>query len=574
MMSIPKRRLIPLILLLVVLVALGVWKALSPGAFRSGPIDPFNPDIEKPDALIRTYSLSRLPPDLLKLPLARDVLSEDFVTYYEQNEGRQALSGTVRRIAYEHKLDLPDKLLEMALDEPAELALWRGTDGRLQHFAIVMTRNTLARALQTMLPVVSKASDTQLTTAGKLDGTNVDILVLEYGYKHYLLLLAKGDRVVALSDPGMLLVGQENADDKPEAAEIWKQSGEAVKILRALLNGKEATTAFARHFYLKPLTSDKKHELVLGSRVFAFGYDEKFVPGLEALSLAFDNQGVWQSSALFSRPAAVPAENGALWSALPHGPSLCAALPVDWREVVPLLKKFNESQQQPVVPAWFLDRFADSASVCWYKDSRLYTPLFAARLKGSVDEKQAREFFALAAASTKAGEGKQYFHTGEAPDASDAEARFHSGEKALAIWRGSVDSTFGSPDDDGERRLKPALAIRDDVVFFSPDAKLVENALNVAAKRYPALADNFARNSSNTLAFIDPAALAGLLRKETFAALPRSEEALFRNAADAYLAPRLDALAHYPAQRIGLAKGAGKEHEWHALEWEAGAAAR
>jgi uncharacterized protein YfaA (DUF2138 family) len=566
MMSIPKRHLF-LLSLLIGLVALGAWFTWPFERFSPGSLDPFNPDIERPDALIRTGSLSRLPSDLLKVPLARDVLTEDFVAYYEQNEGRLALSGTVRRIAYEHKLDLPERLIESALDEPAEVALWRGADGRLQHFALVMTRNTLARALQTILPVISKATDLQLSSAGRLNGTDVDILVLEYGYRHRLLLLAKGDRVVALSDPGMLLVEPENAGNKP----AWKQSGAAVKIVRSLLNGKKTPSVFATHFNLEP-TPPEKHELILGARVFAFGY-EKFAPGLKALSLTFDDKGTWQSSALFARKAARPDKSGALWSALPYGPSLCAALPVNWTEVVPLLKTFNERQPQPVVPAWFVDRFADAASVCWYKDSRLYTPLFAARLKGVVDEKQAQEFFALAAASTRAGEGKTYYHEGGTADSSEGEARFHSGEKALALWQGSVTSRFGAPDaeSDGERKLKPALAIRDDVVFFSPDAKLVENALDVAAKRYPALADSFASDSTRALAFIDPAALAALLQKETFAALPRNEEALFRNAADAYLLPRLEALARYPAQRIGLTEGgSGKEHEWHALEWNTG----
>jgi uncharacterized protein YfaA (DUF2138 family) len=568
----PKKRLL-LLIPLVVFVALGAWYVWPWAAFASGPLDPFSPDIEKPDALIRTDSLSRLPSDLLKVPLARDVLTEDFVTYYEQNESRLALSGTVRRIAFEHKLDLPEKLIESAFNEAAEVALWRGADGRLQYFALLITRNALARAVQTMLPVLARATDLQLSSAGKLDGTNIDILVLEYGYKHRLLLLSKDDKVVALSEPGMLLVRREG---QPDAGKSWKQSPAAVKVVRSLLGGKK-TSVFASHFNLKP-ASPGQHELVLGSRGFAFGY-EKFAPGLEALSLSFDDKGTWQSAALLARRATVPeGTGGALWDALPHGPSLCAALPVDWRELVPLLKTFNDSQKQAVVPAWFIDRFADVASVCWYKDSRLYTPLFAARLKGVVDDQQAQEFFALAAASTQAGEGKKYFHAGGGQesgvgDQGSGEARFLGGEKVLAIWQGSVASSFGASEggNGGERQLKPALAIRDDVVFFSPDAKLVENALDVAAKRFPALADSFADADDNhfsTLAFIDPAALAALLRKETFAALPRSEEALFRNAADAYLVPRLDALARFPAQRIGWTAAAGKDREWHVLTWE------
>jgi uncharacterized protein YfaA (DUF2138 family) len=88
------------------------------------------------------------------------------------------------------------------------------------------------------------------------------------------------------------------------------------------------------------------------------------------------------------------------------------------------------------------------------------------------------------------------------------------------------------------------------------------------------LADKFAHTDGSALAFIDPEALAGLLRKETFAALPRNEEPIFRNAADAWLAPRLEALARYPAQRVRFADGkVDKPHAWRVLEWEAGGVA-
>jgi uncharacterized protein YfaA (DUF2138 family) len=60
-----------------------------------GLVSGLNLDLSRPDALIRTDSLSRLPPDLLKLPVARDVLTEDFVDYYERHENRLSLAGTI-----------------------------------------------------------------------------------------------------------------------------------------------------------------------------------------------------------------------------------------------------------------------------------------------------------------------------------------------------------------------------------------------------------------------------------------------------------------------------------------------
>ena len=526
-MFIAKRRL-PRLLIVAVAVALGIfllWR-LPPFA---GPTGTFAFDPTRPDALIRSYSLSRLPADLLRMPLARDVLTEDFVAYYQQDEGRLALSGAVRRIAYEHKLDLPEKLVEAVLDEPAEVALWRGGDGRLRDFVVVMTRNTLARAIQTILPVVAKVADAQISSAGKLDGTDVEILALEYGRAHRLLLLARGDRVVALSNPGMLLAPNPGND----AAKPWIQTKATARILRELLDDDSALSPFARQFRLEKTPPGRKHELIVGARVFAFGY-ETFAPGLAALALAFNDRGEWQSAALFDDQPVGSA--GDLWTALPHGPGLCASLPMDWTRAVPILRKFNDRLAQPAVPTWFVDHFAGPAAVCWYKNSRLYTPLFAARLKSSVDKKLAEEFFALADSALGAGKGESSFST----------------ESGIAAWHGSVASRFGSDDDDGQRSLKPALALQGDLVFFSPDAALVDGALDVAAKRYPALTDSFAKTGGETLAFVAPQALAALLHKETIAALPRNEEALFRNAADAYLLPRFEALARYAPQRVKL----------------------
>ncbi|MDR3212543.1 MAG: DUF2138 family protein [Azoarcus sp.] len=545
-MSITKRRLFRWVLVLGA-VALGISLLLHLPPF-AGSVDKFEFDPNRPDALIRSDSLSRLPADLLRTPLARDVLTEDFVAYYQQDENRLALSGAVRRIAYEHKLDLPDRLIEATLDEPAEVALWRGEDGRLRDFAIVMTRNALARAIQTILPLIAKAADAQISSAGRLDGTEVDILVLEYGYRHRLLLLTKGDRVVALSNPGMLL-----EPDPGNTSQPWKQSKTTAKLVRELFDDDDAISPFARRFRLGKTAPGKRHELVVGSRVFAFGYDA-FAPGLVALGLTFGDKGEWQSAALYDAQTWKHDEN--LWASLPHGPSLCANLPMDKVAVERALQKFNTRLEKKPVEDWFLNNVAGPFAVCWYKDSRLYTPLFAARLNSSVDQKLAGEFFALADTAFKAGKGEASFDK----------------EKGVASWQGRVASSFGTPDEgNGQRSLKPALALQGNVVFFSPDAALVQNALDVAAKRYPALADSFAKTGGETLAFVAPQALAALLHKETVAALPRNEEALFRNAADAYLLPRFEALARYAPQRIKLAKGKNRNAvEWRALEWEAG----
>ena len=123
-------------------------------------------DLTRPDALIESDSLAQLPRDLLRMPLLRDVLTEDLVFYYESNADRLGIAGALRRIVYEHELTLRDSLIEELLDQPAEVALWRGRDGKLGHILLRIERGSLARLLQPLAEVA--ASDTQLSVAGAL----------------------------------------------------------------------------------------------------------------------------------------------------------------------------------------------------------------------------------------------------------------------------------------------------------------------------------------------------------------------------------------------------------------------
>lgn len=147
---------------------------------------------------------------MLRVPLLRDVLTEDFVKYYEDNEGRLSASGALRRIAFEHDLDWGDALLKRVFDEPGRLMAWRGADGTLRYWALSMERNGLAKVLQTLGTIAP--ADTQLSRAGEVGGT--PLYALRIGPARSLLLAGKGDRLVVLSEAGMLL----DAEGKPIGA--------------------------------------------------------------------------------------------------------------------------------------------------------------------------------------------------------------------------------------------------------------------------------------------------------------------------------------------------------------------
>jgi uncharacterized protein YfaA (DUF2138 family) len=529
------------LLSLIGIALLGAYMLGLPPFLREGGA--FAPALARPDALIRTYSLAKLPRDLLRIPLAREVLTEEFAAYCEWHENRLALTGTVRRIAYEHGSNLSGNLVEASLEEPAEVALWAGADGRLRYFVVAMSDSTLARAVQVTLPVILKHPDSQLSRMGKLDGTDVDIVALEYGPDRHLLVLAKGTRVVMLSHPEMLFVGDDRDGNAPR-----RQSKSAVELLRELLRVR-MVSVFSHHFLREEPLPEKHHEIILGTRAFAFGY-ETFVPGLEAVALTFDDEGAWRSAALFDGP---PPEGRALWPVLPQKAGLCAILPVDWTRMAQLMHRFNARLEQPAVPPWFIDQFVGPAAVCWYREARPHAPLIAVRLKTTADDKRAREFFALA----------------DAVLGVDRSETVIDSEHGLAMWRGKWAPR------DGERLPDPALSIVRDTVFFSPDAALVERAREVVAGRHPAIADHFGNAGADKVAFVDPGALAAIVRAETAAVLPGGQDEAFRAAARAYLAPRLKALARYPAQGIAWAEvPAPARRAWWPLAWETRAAGR
>src|SRR4051812_47952199 len=101
----------------VVLVAGGIVAATIGWGRYGGSINALDVDLEHPQAYVSTPALSKLPRDLIKAPVLRDVLTEDFAFYYEEHESRLGLQGALKRIAFEHDTTLADKLIELALDE-------------------------------------------------------------------------------------------------------------------------------------------------------------------------------------------------------------------------------------------------------------------------------------------------------------------------------------------------------------------------------------------------------------------------------------------------------------------------
>lgn len=472
-------------------------------------------DLAHPDALIRTTSLSKLPRDLLTVPIARDVLTEDLAFYYEQNEDRLGLFGAIKRIAYEHHLDWSDRLLINILNEPAEVGLWRDGKGALRHYAIVMHRNTWARVLQDAAGVALK--DSQLKRAGEIDTGrgHAAVFALEINPRRTFLFVSQGERIVLLSDPGML----------------FDTGNKIVPAARAAIVGWLKTEgALAQQFALdgvNPESGTATHTLAVGTPTLALGYGA-FLKGFKGLR--FDFSGSWSSSVWTDQKGGAAAIMGdaRLWRAATANPAACIVLPVDWTAVQRVIDK---AKAPGMASLGMLD---GPALACWYGESTLYSPVFMARMKKSLSahpaEMQALADWSIASGGTIDDDGKSAGHS--------------------MIWRGTGNTA--------------ALATLGDYVLFSPDGALVDKALDTIARKYPSVADQLP-TSDTTLALMMPHPLSKMAEQEILKALDGAADANLLAAAQTHLPARMLALAAYPPYRLELTpQGKG---EWQRVEW-------
>jgi uncharacterized protein YfaA (DUF2138 family) len=509
-------------------------------------------DFARPDALLETATLANLPRDLLTVPIFHDVLTEDLVAYYEQSEARRSLAGTLRRLAYEHDLDLGDHVIRAVIDRPAEIALWKSADGRLGHSVIVVERAGLAR----MLEVAAKLAlgDAQLKRLDgelEVEGARVPVYALAYARGRALLFAGHGDRLIVVSDAGMLADRQ------------GRLRGDGRGVMAGLLSGSDGARRIYRdYFALEP--ASLRHRFAVSARYLSFGY-QRFFPGVRALRFDFAPTG-WATRVLLD-PAALPApalRTHPLWGLVPAEPGACVALPVHWAEAAALAETIgvDAAATRPVV-----DALDGPAAVCWYATSRLYTPLLVVPTRRVLEPTEAaaleRLFAAAVGASERALQG----------DDDPRYAMARSTVDAAQIWQRRVGARDGVRRDgagtQAQAFFQVTLARHRHVLAFSPDDRLVEAALAVADRRFPSLADVLP-SEATVLAVLVPRSLSTLATAEAFASLPAAQQPVFRNAASTRLVPRLTALAAYPPYALVLpANAAPHADRWLSVEWKA-----
>ncbi|EJM21891.1 hypothetical protein PMI21_00294 [Pseudomonas sp. GM18] len=511
--------------------------------------------MSRPDGLLETHSLSQLPKDLLAVPFLKETLTEDFVFYYEAHADRLGLIGSLRRIIYEHDLKLQDSLIEQLFDQPADVALWRGADGRLKDFLLVMDRGGLAKVLEPLAKVA--LDDSQLSKLGevKVGADAVTLYQLNYNASKSLVFASHGDKLVVLSNPAKLY--------EPENGALEETGGVSTKAIAALLNGDKL---FPEAFGLPPRAPEVKQRLSVNSSVLAMGY-QRFIPNFAGLRFDMDDKG-WHSFLAMDELDNQPDfDFKPIWQAMPMGASACVALPLAAEQQKPLLVKLGAEES---VAQALTEHMAGAAGLCWYADSRLYTPLLVASLSDDDGAKLDGDLGNLFGSMVGAYEGNVADHA--FPVVEKQDGKTHQ-------WQRQVSSNFGpykakdaeQPDAiTGKAFMRVSLARHGSTLLFSLDDKLVDKALGTLDKRFPPLADVLPKDLLMPIYF-GPDSMAQLMQQETLDSLPQDMEPVFYNAAQTYLIPKLRTLGGYGKYALTLPKGSEPDGHWQwlPLEWKA-----
>jgi uncharacterized protein YfaA (DUF2138 family) len=511
--------------------------------------------MSRPDGLLETHSLSQLPKDLLAVPFLKETLTEDFVFYYEAHADRLGLIGSLRRIIYEHDLKLQDSLIEQLFDQPADVALWRGADGRLKDFLLVMDRGGLAKVLEPLAKVA--LDDTQLSKLAeiKVAGDVVPLYQLTYNNSKALLFASHGDKLVVLSNPAKLYEAGHGPVDEPGMV--------STESLEALLGGQKL---FPEAFGLQPRAPEVKQRLSVNSSVLAMGY-QRFIPNFAGLRFDMDDKG-WHSFLAMDELENQPDfDFKPIWQAMPMGASACVALPLAAEQQKPLLVKLGADD---AVAQALTEHMAGAAGLCWYADSRLYTPLLVASLNDDDSAKLDGDLGNLFGSMVGAYEGNVADHA--FPVVEKQQGQTHQ-------WQRQVSSNFGpykakdaeQPDAiTGKAFMRVSLARHGSTLLFSLDDKLVDKALGTLDKRFPPLADVLPKDLLMPIYF-GPDSMAQLMQQETLDSLPQDMEPVFYNAAQTYLIPKLRTLGGYGKYALTLPKGSEPDGHWQwlPLEWKA-----
>jgi len=508
------------LLVLLVFVSVLLWRPWHTSLPPAPPLLPLPQDsLFNPDVVIQSRALSQLPRDILAVPLFNALLTEEFVFYYEHNESRLTLEGAFRRIAYERGMGVGDEIIAYALNTPAQVALWKNKDGKLENFLLILPKKGLLRFVEALARLA--LDDTQLSAENiiKLDkGEEYTVWRLQHTPKRAIFFVSLKDHIAVFTDPSLLDTGKDG-----------KRQDYIAQLLQNI--GPDTLGAWLR---LPPLAG--KHAIAARGSYLSFGY-QYFFPVLETVLFDYGASG-WTTSILSSASSAPP---DALWSRIPAAPALCLALPVDKSRLLKYLQLFTSNPEL----SHLVENLRPPAALCWYGGSQLHTPLAVFPLATTRESWQPllTELFTKAVGTPEA-DGERL----------PVEEVVYSGGQGR-IWRRSVSSPHGIQDARqsqvgkamrSKRYFSVTFALANNTLIFSPDPVLADRTLAVLNKSYPPMSDVIGSELPPVSVAVVPESLAVLLKKALSDSLPPAREQVFRTSVEKRFFPLLDTVAEIP----------------------------
>jgi uncharacterized protein YfaA (DUF2138 family) len=510
----------------------------------AGTLNVLDLPLDRPDVYIASTHLSALPADLVSAPGLRDILTRDFVDYYEEHPDRLAVAGTLKRLAFENKLEWQDRLIARLLDAPAQVALWRDGKGRLAYGAVVLEKTTATGVLATLARV--GLPDAQLSRVSEIrsGGRTSTVYALKVSSQSTWAVVVGDDRIAIFTHSGLLLNGEGGVHHK-------------VRDVAGELMAGPANSPWRKDFALPASgTKTPRHLIASKADYLAFGY-QRFFEGVKALRVESGGQGTdWTLHASATRQAwsqwaGSTSGPQSLWRAMPRGAAFCAALPADLAALQAVANEGLKSAR------WLAD-VQPSAAVCWYASGGLYAPLLGLQFKpgtaGKHDADLALSLAEITATRTRNKDGSK-------PPVPQVRTTQPKGLANTMLWTRSVRNDFGYLDlpesDGGARGHLVSLARVRDTVLASVDHRVLDQALAVAAKTFPSVDDDLARR-----AFGSPAGpvvvnasmpvLAAMLMTETRRLATPEQAPKFYRITQERLKPRVMALGGYGDIRLVL----------------------
>ncbi|MCX6116113.1 MAG: DUF2138 family protein, partial [Proteobacteria bacterium] len=487
-----------------------------------------------------------------------------------------SLKGSLKRIAFEHQLSLADRVVESFLNEPATIFLWEGYNGRLNEGMYIIDRTWTQDLFIAIAKIIADDQQISLLMTAAEAGSSADVYRLKIGPQRELYFSVTNSKIYVFTHPKMKVPDESLLSQWMSRSTSPNSDGNR--------EGKGT------------------HSIVVSMKYLTFGYQSLF-PDLANLRFDYSKEQGWLSHLQWLNHKNESANEVAkIWDLAPTGAALCVAVPVDLEELAKLAAKVGDASKLDL--ASLVNMIQSPLGICWYASSKFYTPLILASTKGTADPKNLNKVFESLVGGLEAG----ILTAEETQKLAEQMEKILQGEKvenpvkaktfkpAIAVkeliseshseWSRQVSSRFGhypsdkSPSSEQMRSkffFNVKLATTKSTVFFSPDDRLVDNAIAVSQKKFPALSDSLRKTSQSMLVF-SPTELAELIKQSAIDTLPASQESIFRESVIKHLFPALESLKKYPNLALHVndknenenenSRQQSLSQEWRSLQWQ------